>query len=742
MNNIVRRNNKLFYFVLCFPVLFYVLMHVNMSYAKQIQIVPISPQATSLAKKQPIQEKIDAFLESQKADKESGQPSETEQAPPAAHSPEKVETLSEFEQFITGRIPAMVSTDIRQFGYDLFSTPPTTFAPDINVPVGPGYVLGPGDEIHITIWGKVEGSWNVVIDRDGNISLPKVGVIGITGFTFSEIKNLLYKEFSKYYTSFEMNLSMGALRTMRVYVVGNALKPGAYTISSLSTLVNALFESGGPGKSGTMRDIQLKRGGETIRHFDMYDFLLKGDKTKDIRLMPEDVIFIPSVGPLAGIAGNVNRPAIYELKDETRLLDLINMADGLTSVAFKGRVQWQRIEDHKYRTAFEGDLFNLENDKEKNFILKDGDLVKIFPVIETNNNIILTGAVANAGEYGIISGVTKLRDVISKAGGVLYYASEDAELTRTKITQSGTQTDYLNINIPKAMKGDSAHNISLEINDYIFIKSVPEWQLYKKVTIDGEVKHPGQYTIKKGETLSSLIKRAGGYTDRAYLRGAVFTREEVREMQQKSIDVMVERLERELLAEGSIQISSALSKEEIEAKKIELDHQQKFISSLDGLKATGRMSIRLVHLRLLKNSEYDLELEEGDSLFIPVKSSVVNVTGAIMSRGSFIYSENNNYKDYIRMAGGFAKYADKKSIYVLKVDGTAMKLPDGMSSWSDSRERWELNAFNEDIKTIEPGDSIIVPEKLDRIAWLREIKDLTQILYQIALTAGVAIIIF
>ncbi|MCK5506044.1 MAG: SLBB domain-containing protein, partial [Thermodesulfovibrionia bacterium] len=717
--------------------------HVNMTYAKQIQIVPISPEATSLAQKQiPVQEKIDAFLESQKADKESGQPSETEQAPPSAHSTEKVETLSEFEQFITGRVPATVSTNIRQFGYDLFRIPPTSFAPDINVPVGPGYVLGPGDEIHITIWGKVEGSWNVVIDRDGNISLPKVGIIGVTGFTFSEIKNLLYKEFSKYYTSFEMNLSMGALRTIRVYVVGNALRPGAYTISSLSTLVNALFEAGGPGKSGTMRDIQLKRSGETIRHFDMYDFLLKGDKTKDIRLMPEDVIFIPSAGPLAGIAGNVNRPAIYELKDETRLLDLINMADGLTSVAFKGRVQWQRIEDHQYRTVFEGDLFNLESDEEKNFILKDGDLVKIFPVIETNNTIILTGAVANEGEYGIIAGATKLRDVISKAGGVLYYASEDAELTRTKITQSGTQTDYLYINIPKAMNGDPGHDISLEINDYIFIKSVPEWQLYKKVNISGQVKHPGQYTIKKGEALSSLIKRAGGYSDRAFLRGAVFIRGNVREMQQKSIDVMVERLERELLAEGSIQISSALSKEEIEAKKVELDHQQKFISSLNDLKATGRMSIRIAHLRLLKNSEYDLELEEGDSLFIPVKSSVVNVTGAIMSRGSFIYSENNDYKDYIRMAGGFAKYADEKSVYVLKVDGTAMKLPNGMSSWSDSRERWELNAFNEEIKTIEPGDSIIVPEKLDRIAWLREIKDLTQIIYQIAITAGVAIVVF
>jgi len=232
------------------------------------------------------------------------------------------------EQYISGKISPNVSTNIRQFGYDLFAKPPSTFAPSGKVPVGPNYVIGPGDEIRVIVWGKVEGKWNLVVDRDGNIALPKVGILGITGLTFKELKSLLSKEFSRYYTGFEMNVSLGTLRTMQVYVVGNAKRPGAYTISSLSTLVNALFAAGGPAKMGTMRDIQVKRNGKTITHFDVYDFLLKGDKTKDIRLMPEDVIFIPHIKSIVGIAGNVKQPAIYELSGDTRITDIIKMAGG------------------------------------------------------------------------------------------------------------------------------------------------------------------------------------------------------------------------------------------------------------------------------------------------------------------------------------------------------------------------------------------------------------------------------
>ncbi|TAN40739.1 MAG: polysaccharide export protein [Nitrospirae bacterium] len=651
-------------------------------------------------------------------------------------------TSSGFEQYVAGTASLALSTDIRQFGYDLFEKPPSTFAPVTSVPVGPDYVLGPGDEIRITVWGKIDGTWNVVVDRDGSISLPKIGMLGVTGLTFQELKGLLQKEFSKYFTGFEMNVSMGPLRTMRVYIVGNAQRPGAYTVSSLSTIINAVFEAGGPAKTGSLRDLQVKRNGRTVGHFDMYDFLLKGDKAQDIRLMPEDVIFIPPVGPLVGIAGNVNTPAIYELKGETRLLDLIRTAGGLTGIAFKGRVQVQRIESHQFRTIFEGDLIDMDKNVAKNFLLQSGDLVKVFSVVEAKNTVTLTGAVSYPGDYGVTAGVTKVKDIIQLAGGLLYYAANQAEVTRVTVTGAGPVTEVFPIDLSRALEGDPQHNVAMKVNDYIFVRTVPEWDLYRLVSISGEVKYPGVYTIRKGEVLSSLIERAGGYTDKAYLKGAIFRRESVRALQQKSHAEMIERLDRELFARGSAQASVASSQEEIQSKKVELEQKQKFVESLRSIKVTGRMTIGLSHLRLLKGSESDLELENNDSLFIPAKNNVVNVSGSVMSLGSFVYRSSLDYRDYVEMAGGYSDSADRSNVYVLKVDGSARKLTRGFMNWNSAKTRWEVSAYGDDVREIDPGDTIVVPEKLERIAWLREFKDITQILMQIAVAAGVVVNLF
>ena len=216
----------------------------------------------------------------------------------------------------------------------------------------------------------------------------------------------------------------------------------------------------------------------------------------------------------------------------------------------------------------------------------------------------------------------------------------------------------------------------------------------------------------------------------------------VRAIQQTKMNAIVEMPEREILAAGSLQILTALSTDEIAARKVELEQQLKLIQSLKSLRATGRMSIRITHNRLLKGSEYDLALEDGDSLVIPAKNNVVNVMGSVMSRSSFVYSEKLEYKDYIAMAGGYSPYANKDNTYVLKIDGTAMKLARGFLEWDNADSRWSMTAFGKDIRDIEPGDTIVVPEKLEHIAWLRETKDLTQILYQIAVAAGVIIQIF
>lgn len=635
------------------------------------------------------------------------------------------EAISNAFQTLSIRSSFVVSTDIKQFGYDLFRQPPSTFAPVDKVPVGPEYVIGPGDEIRVTVWGKVEGQWSVVVDRDGSVPLPKVGILGVTGLTFKELKELLSKEFSKYYTGFEMNVSMGALRSIRVYVVGNAERPGAYTVSSLSTIVNALFEAGGPGKTGSMRDIQLKRNGKTVVNFDMYDFLLKGDKTWDVRLMPEDVIFIPPVGTLAAVAGSVNNPAIYELKGEVKISQLIEMAGGLSVMAFKGRVQIERISDNSRQVVFES---NLDDIRDKEVGIQPGDVVKVFQIVEDRRTVRLSGAVHREGEYGFRQGMT-VRDMIYMAGGLRYYAyKKEAELTRVHVTEKGPETEKIMVNIEKVLAGEPDSNIPLKEDDYLFVRNVPEWQLYRTVSLSGEVKYPGVYTIKKGERLSSLIERVGGFTEKAYLKGAAFTRESVRELQQKNLNDAVDRLEQQMLSQAAVSAQTALSPEEGQQQRAVAEQQRAIITKMRAAKAQGRMVIRLDEIERFKSSAYDIELEDGDTLTIPERPNSIQVIGSVYNSTAFVYDPKATLSSYVDKAGGTTKYAEEKDIFVLKSDGSAVARRQSGMFFMSSR--------------LDPGDTVVIPEKVERVVWMREIKDMTQILYQIAVTAGVLIVAF
>ena len=315
-------------------------------------------------------------------------------------TPEAFSALSDaqLDQLFLNTPASQVMRMLPRFGTDFFRQAPSTYAPVMAVPVGPDYVVGPGDEIRISIWGMIEDQWSVTVDRDGNLSLPGAGVIGAAGMTFSQLQQAIKKEYSRYYTNFDLNVTMGRLRTILVYVVGNARRPGAYTVSSLATLVNALLASGGPSQTGSMRNIQVRRNGKVVTNFDMYDMLLKGDTSNDIRLMPGDVIFIGEVGQLVGIVGNVKRPGLYELKERVRLGDLIDMAGGLTGQSFKGRVQIMRVEDRRYLTLVEGDLDTLGKDFMQRFAVQDGDIVRLFPVARSTSMVRITGPVATPGE--------------------------------------------------------------------------------------------------------------------------------------------------------------------------------------------------------------------------------------------------------------------------------------------------------------------------------------------------------
>ena len=298
---------------------------------------------------------------------------------------------TEFQRIVaetTGRVLPI-------FGADLFNTTPSTFAPVDNIPVTPDYVIGPGDEIRLQVWGQVNQHGSFIVDRTGSISLPELGTLHVAGIPFSQLSDFLKSHMSRVYRNFDLNVNLGQLRSIQVFVVGRARQPGSYTIGSLSTLLNALFASGGPLPQGSLRDIQVKRDGQTVTHFDLYDLLLHGDKSKDVRLVSGDVIFIPDVGPQVAVTGSVNTPAIYELHGETSFGQIVAMAGGLTNAAASSAVHVERIDRRSQRSMIDVDLASNTS-----VPVQDGDIVNITSILQRfQNAVTLRGNVANPGRY-------------------------------------------------------------------------------------------------------------------------------------------------------------------------------------------------------------------------------------------------------------------------------------------------------------------------------------------------------
>lgn len=282
------------------------------------------------------------------------------------------------------------------FGASTFAGPqPSTFAPVSDIPVGSDYVIGPGDELRLQIWGQVNLNGSYRVDRTGAISLPGAGTIHVAGVRFDQLANFLRTQLGRVYRNFDLNVNMGQLRSIQVFVVGAARTPGSYSISSLSTLLNALFASGGPLPQGSLRDIQVKRDGKTIVHFDLYDLLLRGDKSKDVQLASGDVIFIPPVGPQVAVLGSVHNPAIYEVKAGATVHQVLQLAGGRTSIAVNSKTRVERIYDHAVRGILDVNLSEAAA-----FPVQDGDVVMVNAIVDRfKDAVTLRGNVANPGRY-------------------------------------------------------------------------------------------------------------------------------------------------------------------------------------------------------------------------------------------------------------------------------------------------------------------------------------------------------
>ena len=794
------------------------------------------------------------------------------------------EVRRSYEEFMRESKPMEVDTSqLQQYGYDLFASEPNTFAPVTDIPVPPEYVLGPGDEIKVQLFGKNNMELVLTVDREGAVSFPQIGPISVAGLDFAQAKALLAEQVNQKMIGVSASITMGKLRTIRIFALGDVYRPGSYTVSGLATLSSALFASGGVKKNGSLRNIELKRNGRRIASIDLYDFLLRGDTSKDVRLLPGDVVFVPPIGNTVTIAGEVVRPAIYELRKESTVADVLKLAGGLMPKAYKDKALIERVAERGERKVVN---LSLLGDGAA-VPVRTGDVIKVFSGTEfEKNQIMMIGNVKRPGkyaweqgmhvtslihtiddllpetflDYGVIERETvdtresmlirfklgelldgkakgseldlalrprdriyvfkradfreqpmvsiegrvqkpgkyaykrnmRLADAVLAAGGVMrdtdlgfveiyrteplthdvklikvnlalalaadkvndiqlqdldrvvvhsIYESREretvsilgevhkpgnyplglgmrvsdlilaggnitemaflrqAEITRYKVENGQKRvSEHFPVDLTAVMNGDQAADILLQPYDVLNVRRVANWRQAEMVTVQGEVMHPGVYPIEEGETLESLIKRVGGYTDKAYLRAAVFTRESVRTEQQRQVDELVRRMDSELAARQTAVTSlrdAALQAQQQQA----LEAGKRLLDKMRNAQATGRLVVSLSN-EPKKSEDKDIKLRGGDTLYIPKRPDEVMVVGEVYNTAAILFDEDYDSGDYLRQAG-VTRMADTSGIYLVRADGSVDVSSNG----------W----FSSTISDIQPGDTIVVPQDLERM---------------------------
>lgn len=739
--------------------------------------------------------------------------------------------LQDFYVYVT-RLPLRaIGTDaLKPFGYDLFAGVPSTFAPAIDVPVPSTYVVGPGDNIEVQLIGNTKGRYSLVVGRDGQINFPELGPIAVSGMRFQDMRDMIEGRVRDQMIGTQASIGIGELRSIRVFVLGDAETPGSYTVSGLSTITNALFVSGGVKKIGSLRNIELKRNGVTVTRLDLYDLLLKGDTRADARLLPGDVIFIPPVGATVSLSGEVRRPAIYELRNETTARDLIALGGGLTPHADPKLASLERVNDERHRvtvdvdvsqsaglgttlqsgdvlrvpairpvledsvsvsghvyrpgeyqyrpgmqltdivrsidelkpnadqhyvlirrelppdrkiTVFSADLAKAlaAPNSSANFELAPRDRVYVFDVESGRDRIIeplmrelrmqsnldeptrevsIAGKVKIPGTYPYEPGM-RIADLL-RAGGTLDEAAYggQAELTRYEVVNGESrEAELIEIDLRRALAGDAAANIPLQPFDYLVIKEVPLWGAQEEVEIRGEVKFPGRYPIHRGETLRSVMQRAGGVTELAFVPGTVFTRVELKERERKQIETLANRMQSDV-AQFSLQTAQETGKDAGQALAV----GQSLLADLRNAKPVGRLVINLgASAKAKPGSEQDIVLKDGDRLIVPRITQEVTVIGEVQSTTSHLYDPSLSRDDYIQMSGGLTTRADDDRIYVVRADGSVV---------ASSGKAW----FSGGKVDIRPGDTIVAPLDTERMRPLPFWTQVTSIIYYLAVSVA------
>ncbi|MGH8289038.1 MAG: SLBB domain-containing protein [Steroidobacteraceae bacterium] len=724
---------------------------------------------------------------------------------------------------------------LKPFGYDIFSEYPATVAPMSEVPVPSNYVVGPGDVLDVLLYGNQNHAYQMVVGRDGHINFPQLGPINVGGQLFSGVQAEIESRVQHQMIGVRASVTMAQTRSIQVFVMGDAFDPGSYTISGLGTITSALYAAGGIGKTGSLRSIELKRDGVVVERLDLYGLLIDGSTARDEKLLQGDVVFVPPVGPTVSIGGQIERPAIYELKDEDAPAQAVALAGGFTPDADTAKATVTRIEPNGQRVVLPLDLAASSGREEglrngdyiyvprlkpsldsavmlqgnvytagvyeyhpgmrltdvigsvsalkpnsdlryvlirrelppdrriealsanlaaawanpgtsTDPVLMPRDRITVFDLSSSRDRIlqpILTelrsqsgaeqpdevvtvqGKVNVPGQYPLGPGMT-VADLVRAGGGLAdaAYAGK-AELTRYVVGKEGTRhTEIFDIDLSEALSGNSDANLPLQPYDVLSIKEVSQWSNQESVTLRGQVRFPGTYTIQPGETLKSVLERAGGLTRFAFPQGAIFTRVDLKEREQQQMDQLAARMRVELgvLALRAVATTSGNG---VGDAGNALIVGRSLLDQLQSEKAVGRLVINLSSIvHEPENAPADVMLRNGDELLVPKFEQEVTVIGEVQDPTSHLYNPNLSRDDYIRLSGGYTAQADEKRVYVVRADGSVV---------ASVGSRWFNRGSNVEI---EPGDTIVVPINATQMLPLPFWEAVTGIMYNVAIAAA------
>jgi protein involved in polysaccharide export with SLBB domain len=758
------------------------------------------------------------------------------------------EPLTELQRFVT----ASTGQVLPLYGASLFTDRRTAFGPVDHAAAPPDMIIGPDDELHIHIWGQVNYNATLKVGREGEIHLPQAGTVRVAGLPYSAVAQHLRTALDRVYRNYQLSVELGQIHSIQIYAAGWVRQPGQYTVSALSSLVDAVFLCGGPSASGSMRHVELKRQGRTIADFDLYALLVRGDKSGDAQLQDGDVLFVPAAGPQIALLGSVRQPAIYELRGTETAGDLLDAAGGRTALADGARISIDRVDAGAKRWAFEivTDAAGLGTR------LNDGDIVHVASITpDYRETVTLRGAIANPGHFrwhpGMhLSELMPDRDALvsrdywwrraqlglpapefmplidalkvspstastphSMPRTWLDMPVHDQELLTTpqlakpgadpsrdptqypntqqmppdNSAQAGTQRQSNNaentsvtlrdslataqssnaltrhdlLSTPTAqtnwnyavierldrstmttslipfalgrlvLQHDASQDRELEPGDVVTVFSqddlhLPVAQQTKYVQIEGEVAHGGVYSVAPGETLRDVVKKAGGVTENAYLYGTNFTRKSTQRIEQRVFNDYVDRLEQEL-ARNSISLAAGGSGQSGDSTRNQVDSIDRLlISKLRSVQPTGRIVFTLKPISNSSTELPDLVLEDGDRLVIPSLPATVQVIGAVYNQNAFLYRGDARVGDYLRMAGGATRNADRGKAFVLRANGSVTAAAMDKS----------LFASGFDHQRLYPGDTVVMPERGVRMGAMRELLNWAQLFSQLSLGAA------